>query len=435
MSDVRADIPAERLVLGAALNGHAVAPLAAILNAEDFYQPRHEAIWRAIQRVTDAGQPVDVSSVRLALDHQGAPVDPLYLAELYGEASLTADGTFHAERVAEEARFRRLATASIRIGQVAASRELTYADAFDVARSSLTQAASSAREAGLSRIGDVLPDVLDIAEKGQSPALSTPWPDVDRFLTGLAPGRLVVVGARPGVGKSIMGTNLALHFATKHSHAVLVASMEMPREEVTQRLVAAHAKVNLTKLVTGATDEASWAKIHDHFAAINSMPIWIDDAAGQSVGSMRSAAKEIQSERPDLALIVVDYLQLMQAPEAPRGASRSERIGEMSRGLKMLARETGACVVAMAQVNREGVKNGGRPTMADLRESGAIEADADQVVLLHWPDEQVPEIEVIVDKNRWGPKGTAHLQMIGHYARLGSVTRAWSPSSALGPTA
>ena len=270
--------------------------------------------------------------------------------------------------------------------------------------------------------------MIDIAERGESPALSTGWPDLDRVITGLAPGRLVVVGSRPGVGKSLMGTNLALEFAHQHKHAVLIASIEMPRTEVVQRLVAAHARVNLTSLSTGRVAEDHWQRIRTHYDEIDALPITIEDGAEQTVTSIRAAAREVARERGDLALIVVDYLQLMRASDSR--VNRAEQIGEMSRGLKVLARETGACVVAMAQVNREGTRHGdGRPRMTDLRESGSIEADADQVILLHRPSEETPEVEVIVDKNRWGPKGMATLYIQGHYARLASAT--WTPTGAI----
>lgn len=426
MNEPRADATSERLTIAAVLSGHPIEPLARIVDPADFWQPRHEAIWAAMLRVNEAGNDIDIASVRVALDHAAANVDPVYLADLYGEASITADGTYHAERVAEEARARALVAAGHKIVQAGESRTLEVSDAREVARKALDDAIGQQDTGSLTRLSDALPEVIEIAERGESPALSTPWPDLDRLITGLAPGRLVVVGARPGGGKSIMGTNLALHFADHHGHAALVVSAEMPRNEVTQRLVAAKARVNLTKLTTGNLDEQQWDQVRRHFDAVNSMPLYIEDGSSPTVTSVRGAARLVARERSDLALIVVDYLQLMHAPDAGRNASRAEKIGEITRGLKVTARETGACVVAMAQVNREGVKHGARPTMSDLRESGSIESDADQVILLHRPDDDSGDVEVLVDKNRWGPKGQAKLQIQGHYARLANVQ--WSPT-------
>ena len=333
---------------------------------------------------------------------------------------MVGDLSWYAQRVADEAHFRTFAAAGITIQQAAHNRGLDIAEVRDIARSVLDHAADAGEVRQHSRVSDVLADVIDMADKGKTAALRTPWPDLDRVIGGLAPGRLVVVGARPGVGKSLMGTNLALHFAARHRHAVLIASLEMDRTEVVQRLLSAHARVDLGRLMESALTDSEWESVREHHDEIAALPITIDDAATQTVASIRAAAREVQRERDDLALIVVDYLQLMAAPEVNPRANRAELVGAVSRGLKVLARETGACVVAMAQVNREGVKNG-RPGMGDLRESGAIEADANQVIILHRPDDEVPEIEVIVDKNRHGPKGEATLRLRGHYATLSSV--------------
>jgi replicative DNA helicase len=223
-----------------------------------------------------------------------------------------------------------------------------------------------------------------------------------------------------------MGANLALHFAHVHKHAVHFASLEMTEKEVVQRMLASHARVNLTGLQTGNTDAKSWERIQTKYNEIADMPITIDDAPDQTVTHIRATARNVQRQREDLALIVVDYLQLMKIPGG--SDNRAQALGEVSRGLKLLARETGACVVAMAQLNREAAK-GQPPKSADLRESGSIEADADQVILLHQPDDEIPELTVIVDKNRHGPKGQCTLQVQGHYACLASV--AWSPTKHL----
>jgi len=427
VSEPRCDIASERLVLGAVLAGHSPDAIAKIVAPEDFYQPRHEAIWRAILRVADAGNPVDMASVRLALDHAGAAVDPLYLAELYGEASLTADGTWHAERVAEEARSRRLVAAGLAIMQAGEARNLTASEATEIARARLDDATRGHERTELASIGEILPDVIAQAERGKSPALSTPWPDIDRVIGGMAPGRLVVVGARPGGGKSTMGTNLAAHMAGRHGHGVLIISPEMPRMEVVQRITACEASVNVSDLINGQLDERQWGNIRDAYDAAAALPIVVDDDSMPTVASIRSHAAEAKSRYPDLALIVVDYLQLMSIPDAPKGSSRATALGIVTRGLKVLARETSTCVVAMAQLNREGVKNGNKPTMGDLRESGSIENDADQVILLHRPDDELPEVEALIDKNRWGPKSKASLYLAGHYARFSSAaTGRWT---------
>lgn len=421
-------IDLEKALLGIALTGCDLDAIARIVDPADFLQPSHEQIWRAALRVHEAGNKPDPASVRLALGQTDVRIDPMVLVDLLAAAPVAAQGEWYAQQVAEAAGRRRIATVGNQLRQLGETETVPLAEARERARQLVDDATSHRHVTPSVRLTDVLAEVIDVAENGTTPALGTGWPDVDRIINGLAPGRLVVVGARPGVGKSVMGTNLALHFALHHKHAVLIASLEMPRLEVAQRIVAAHARVNLTNLSTGDVAETQWEAIRRVYEQAQAFPITIEDAATQTVTSIRAAAREVKRERDDLALIVVDYLQLVSASD--QRMNRAEQIGEISRGLKVLARESGACVVAMAQVNREGTKHtDGRPRMTDLRESGAIEADADQVILLHRPNEETPEVEVIVDKNRWGPKGVATLHIQGHYARLASAS--WAPAGAI----
>lgn len=417
---------AEVSLLGAALSGyHDLDELAGIVEPSDFYAPFHEEVWAATLRVHRAGNKPDPVSVRLALSAADVRHDPARLLDFMSLVPVIANAPYYAEQVANAAGLRRIQEAGTKIHQLASTDSADLDGLREEARQTIDVATRSKRASKARTLADILPSVIDTAQFGQTNVLGTGWPDLDRTIGGLAPGRLVVVGARPGVGKSLMGTNLALHFAEQHQHAVLLASLEMPEDEVGQRMLAARAQVNLTALQMGLHDERAWRRIAELQAELGALPITIDDNPAQSVTSIRAAARNVQRTRDDLALIVVDYLQLVRPSDAK--VNRSEQIGEISRGLKLLARETGACVVAMAQVNREGTKHSdGRPRMTDLRESGAIEADADQVLLLHQPDEALPELEVITDKNRHGPKGIANLQVQGHYARL--VSTEWTPT-------
>lgn len=416
---------AEVSVLGAAMAGYPdLDELAEILDPADFYAPFHEETWAAILRVHRAGNKPDPVSVRLALSAADVRHDPARLLDYTSLVPIVAQAPFYAEQVATAAGLRRIHSAGTRLQQLGGTPG-DLDERREQARQTVDEAVAGRARSRARTIADLMEDVIDTAQHGQTNVLSTPWADVDRLIGGLAPGRLVVIGARPGVGKSVAGVNLALHFAHHHEHAVLLTSLEMPEREVGQRMLAAFAGANLTDLQMGSTNERTWEMIARHHDRLTSLPITVDDAPGQTVTSIRRAARNVQRNRDDLALIVVDYLQLVR----PSGttSNRAEQIGEISRGLKLLARETGACVVAMAQVNREGTKHSdGRPRMTDLRESGAIEADADQVLLMHQPDDDIPEVELIVDKNRHGPKGLAHLAMQGHYARLVSVQ--WSPT-------
>lgn len=412
----------EVALLGAAMNGYGdLSEVLAKVEPGDFYSPLHQAVWEAVGRVHAGGQAPTVVMVVRLLDAMGVKHDPLRIADMQTVAPVTAEADWHAEQVLVEAGKRRIAEAAGRLQQLGTSGSTNLELLREEARQAVDAATQGRAVTEARSLAQVMPTVLDIAQHGRARALGTGWPDVDRLLGGLAPGRLVVVGSRPGVGKSLMGTCLALHFAHHHRHAVLFASLEMDDDEVTQRMLANHAKVKLTNLMEGRTTEAEWVSIAERAAEVDAMPCKVLDDPSQTVASIRREVRNYARQRDDVALVVVDYLQLMRTRER-KGTTRAEQLGEVSRGLKLLARETGTCVVAMAQVNRESVRSGdGRPRLADLRESGSIEADADQVMLLH-PGQAEGDLEVLVEKNRHGPRGQATLRLYGHYARLASVS-------------
>lgn len=413
---------AEISLLGAALMGADIDELATIVDASDFWDPWRRDVWLAILRVHNAGTRPDAVNVRTSLMEVGDKGDAIELHRMTSLVPLVANADVYATSVAMAAGLRAIGEAGTQLHQLAA-KPGDLAERREQARQLVDQACRGRHLTQARRLGEILPAVLDTAQHGATTALATPWPDLDELIDGLAPGRLLVVGARPGVGKSILGCNLALHVADTLGHAAHIASMEMPEDEVVRRLIAARASVNLTKLTKGGAevDEASWERIAEAHTALDAMALTIDDAPQQTVQHVRKIARDAQRTREDLALIVVDYLQLMTTTSTTD--NRAQALGEVSRGLKLLARETGACVIGLAQVNREASKRNDRPRMSDLRESGAIEADADQVLLLHQPDDDIPELEVIVDKNRHGPKGIRSLHVWGHYARLASVAR------------
>lgn len=421
--DVQRAPDAEVSLLGAAMSGYPdVDDLLDLVEARDFYDPTHGQVWEAIARVHRAGSQPDPVSVRVALDESRTRYDPASLLSMTSMVPLVAQAPYYARQVAEAAGMREIQRAGTRLHHLG-STPGDLEERREQARQAVDEACRGRSVSRARTLADIMSAVVDAAQTGKSAALGTPWPDIDRMLGGLAPGRLVVIGARPGVGKTIAGCNLALHFASAHRHAVLMASLEMPEAEIGQRLLAAYANVDLASLQAAAVPEVEWDRIAARLTDLSALPLTVDDAANQTVAGIRRSARDIQRRRDDLALIVVDYLQLVRPVDSR--ANRAEQVTEISRSLKLLARETGACVVAMAQVNREGAKADGGPRLVDIREGGA-ENDADQVLLLHQPSEETPEIEVDVAKNRHGPRGKAELYMQGHYARLGSV--AWQPT-------
>lgn len=420
----------EYALIGCVLAGYRqVDELLAVVKPNDFDEPKFETIWRAISSVVTTGEMPEAIRVlqELGPEANRLPGGPTLLADAVAAAPVVASAPFYAELVRDHATRRRISSAAREIAGKAETLE-DVAQLVEVARSTIEGATTSHTASDIRLVSDYLPEVYDIAEHGHPEGLDTPWPSVDRIIRGLQPGRLIVIGARPGIGKSIMGTNLAHHVAKAHGRSVFFASLEMPGVEVTQRLVAHHASLMLHKLDSGDMSDLSWEKLQAAHAEIDALPIFVDDSADQSLASMRSFASAIRRRRDDLGLIVVDYLQLMSARDDSR--NRAEQVGEMSRGLKKLARELGVTVVAMAQVNRGSTqRQSGKPNMADLRESGSIEADADIVILLHREkneDNTLSEVvDVLVEKNRAGQVTATSLEVWGHYSRLSE--KSYSP--------
>lgn len=408
----------ERALLGAVLHGYTGFPdLMRVVQGRDFIEPRHEEIWEAASRVYVSGGTVDPLTVRTALGAavKDLPTGPMYLHSLMEACPNVASAPHYAEQVAHAAGLRRIRGATTYINQLLEQpRELD--EIAEDARQALDVAVLDGRQSQALRLGDIIPDVLDVAEKGSVRGLPTPWPDLDELTRGLKPGRLVIIGARPGVGKSLMGANMAAFVASRHGHTAYVASLEMDRLEYGQRLLSAEAKVDLTRLDNGALDDSHWTAIARATASIQGWPLIIDDEPRQTVSRIRSRVRDL-TRTQTVALVVVDYLQML-TPRDTRMQKR-EQIDEATRGLKLLARELKVCVVAIAALNRASVGRGdGKPTMGDLKESSGIESDADQVILLH-PDPEAPaELHVIVDKHRNGPTGERRLLKQGHYSRL-----------------
>ena len=416
----------ERALLGAVLAGYRGFPdLQRVVHGRDFTQPLHEDVWEAAGRVWAAGGTVDPLTVRTALGEaaQRLPGGPVYLADLMSDCPNVVSAPHYAAQVADAAARKRIRMAGVAIQQLA-DQEREVDELAEDARQRLDLAVAQQDRGQLSRIGDAMPDILDIAERGSTRGFPTPWPDVDELTRGLKPGRLIVIGARPGVGKSLYGANLASHVVSRSGHTAYVSSLEMDRVEYGQRILSAEAQVDLTRLDNGGLSEAEWTKVSRATTAIQDWPLVIDDEPRQTVSRIRSRVRDL-SRTQTVALVVVDYLQML-TPRDSRLTKR-EQVDESTRGLKLLAREMKVCVVAIASLNRQSVHRGGdgKPTMGDLKESSGIESDADQVILLHPDPESPAELLVIVEKHRNGPTGERRLIKQGHYSRLLSPAYAY----------
>lgn len=426
---------AERALLGCVLSGAQLDDLADEIQERDFYQPRHGAIWDAALDVYRNGDRPDPVLVARALGSELNRVGgPAYLAELTSVevAPSPAQAPHYAAIVLEAALSRRLVTAADRIRQEAQTGDAKTAA--ENARKIIDEAASHGinDEAGVGG-GQLLTETLDALEQAPNDSgLSTGWGDLDADVNGLRPGQLVVIGARPSVGKSVLATNIAAA-ACQTGVGVHFSSLEMTRREVMQRMLASHATIDLGRVMGHRLSDRDWQQIATRHAEMSRWPLWVDDTAQQSLLQLRSRARTTK-RRIGLGMIVVDYLQLM-APR-DRRVPREQQVGELSEGLKNLAKELEVPVVALAQLNRGSAdRTDKRPVMSDLRESGRIEADADHVWLLHRQDMVDPnsatgELEVYIAKNRNGPMGkVVRLAFQGHFAR--AVQMAWTPAGAI----
>ena len=412
----------EVMLLAAMLTGHpATTEALGLVASRDFYQPRHAAIWDACTLAWASGQRIDPATIDLP-----AAARP-YLIEVMTSPGEPIFAMRYAAKIIEAAQRRRLVEASIKIRQLAetpgdvASLAEDARAAVDDAATTLTNA-----DAGIDA-AELVMETIDAMEADEdTTAVMTDWQDLNEVTGGLRPGQLAIIGARPAVGKSVLAANIAAA-ACKAGHGVHFASLEMTRREVMNRMLAAEAHVNLSHILNRQLGEADWDRIGNKAGLIGGWPLRVDDQGGQSLAQIRARARSTSRKFP-LGLVIVDYLQLM-APR-DRRVPREQQVGENSEGLKALAKELNAPVLALAQVNRESARSHDkRPQMADLRESGRIEADADHVWLLHREDlvdrnATSGALEVHVAKNRNGQSGrTVELNFFGHYSA--ATSRTW----------
>jgi replicative DNA helicase len=417
----------ERALLGAVLSGHPITGLARIVNAEDFSHPRDSTIWSVALDLDRDGIAPNPLTVKDALGNRALnlPNGPMYLTTL--DCPLGTQAAYYAEKVHEGAVRRKGADIGRRLIQAETDPDIDTPRLLQYMRD-WSELADTERP-GLS-MADILERVIGVAEHGAPACIPTPWLDINGLIGGWYPGQVVVVGARPGVGKSLFCENAATEVARRPDRRALFMSLEMGPEEITQRTLAWTSHVDLAKIQgrRPATDK-DWESISRASTAMLSAHIDFECMGRQTITTLRTAtadsARRARREGQTLGLVVVDYVQLMTA--TGKELSRQQQIGEIMRGLKSLAGEFSVCVLAAAQLNRETAKRG-MPILSDLREAGDIENDADVVLLL---DEEVTDdgrtqiptgdLRVFAGKNRHGQTGMRTLRKFGHYARLYSA--------------
>ena len=420
------DEHSEAAVLGAAMLSRAAATEALEgLTGDDFYVPRYAIVFDAIRELVSRSEPVDAITVGDELQRTGELGKlggPVLLHELTEQVPTASNARYYIDIVAERAVMRRLMFAGDQIAAAAVAGEGAVDDAVESARA-LVDGVSRRVVRDVSWIGEGLASTFEQLRVGAAPADPTPWAKLNGYIGGLRPGALYVVGARPGVGKTVIGLQLAAGAAT-HGTAGFV-SLEMSEEELRRRLLASQASVHLAGLLDSNLTDSDWAKLDAAGEAVQALRLSVYDQAA-SLSQVLSYARTLH-RRGGLSCLVVDYLQLLTGDG--RAESRQVEVSAFSRALKLLAKELQIPVVALSQLNRESAgRKGGEPKISDLRESGSLEQDADVVLLLHREAERKPnELKVIVAKNRHGRPGDFTLNWEGKYARATEL--AWDPTA------
>ncbi len=375
-------------------------------------------------------------TVQAKLQERGAvAVELAVLSSLQMNTPSAANAQHYAELVREKAQQRRLIAVAGEIVDDAYVATDDVVGLIDEAERKINQIGDERRTDSVSPLQRLLLNEADILEqrgetRGQFNGLETGYKSVDVILQGLQPNSLTIVGARPAMGKTAFGLGIAVHVGAIVQRPALYFSLEMSRQELAERILASTAGIDSSKLRTGDLSDGDWNRAHDAFGFLQSAKVFIDDNPALTVMDVRARARRIKQQNGDLGVVIIDYLQLMSS--RGRAENRQVEVSEMSRSLKILARELSCPIIALSQLSRKLEERGDkRPMMSDLRESGALEQDADVVLFLFRPEQygEVPndkksDAEIIVGKNRNGPTRTAHLTWRGEFARFDNVAEA-----------
>ncbi len=417
---------AEQSVLGCAMSGlKPLAEITAILKTDDFYRPDHRVIYDAICELYLNSKPVDIITVSDLLESRNKLTDVgglSYVSTLPDQAPLIANAGHYADLVRQKSILRRLMTAMDEITALCLEDGQEADLMLDIAAKRIYDIRENRDVTGFESIKDIMGrtvnELASIARgKAREHLVQTGFRSLDRSLGGLRPGSLVIIAARPGMGKSALALNIAQKAATLYRVPAAVFSLEMSKEEIGNRMLSGQSQINSRVLNTGDLRPDDWDKISRALPFLYAAPIYIDDRSGTSVMEMMSKCRQLKLENK-LGLVIIDYLQLMSASGSGRTESRQQEISEISRSLKIMAKELNVPVIALSQLSRAcEARQDKKPLLSDLRDSGAIEQDADVVMFLfreHYYDTdhqplEVEDAEVIIAKNRQGETGSIHL--------------------------
>jgi len=412
---------AERAVLGALmLDKDAIIKVADMLHVGDFYTAAHNAIYEAMLALYEKSDPIDVLSVSNELEEK-KKIDEIggasYLASLVSETTSASNITYYAKIIQKKAVLRKLITVASQIGEMGYDETEDLEKTLDEAEQLLFSISEKSLKQEFTPIKTILGDAFDRLDelhknKGEMRGVPTGFIDLDSLLSGLQKSDLIILAARPSVGKTSLALDIARQVGTQANIPVGIFSLEMSADQLVDRMIAAEGNVDLWRLRTGNLKDSDFTQINETMGKLSEAPIFIDDTSSANIMEMRTMARRLQAEH-DLGLIIIDYLQLM---EGRSNESRVQEISEISRGLKMLAKELNIPILALSQLSRAvESRPDQRPKLSDLRESGSIEQDADVVMFIYREDRVNPDTEnkgiaeIIVAKHRNGPVGIKQL--------------------------
>ena len=447
------NIEAEQAVLGAIfLNTDALADAMEYIEADDFYRRSHQILFQAMVDLNNDGEAIDVLTVQnyLTTNNQLDDVGGVaYIAELATSVPTAANAGYYAKIVEEKSMLRRLISTATNIITQANNNDEDVPSLLDSAERQIMDVSERRNRSGFREIKDVLNEALnDIDRLSQQSeditGLPTGYREFDKMTAGLQPDNLIILAARPAVGKTAFALNIAQNVATTTDTSVAIFSLEMSAESLVNRMLCAEGSINANHLRTGQLDEGEWQNLIVAMGALSNTSIFIDDTPGIKMAEIRAKCRRLAKEKGNLGLVVIDYLQLI---EGSNKESRQQEVSEISRQLKKLAKELGVPILALSQLSR-GVeqRQDKRPVLSDIRESGSIEQDADIVAFLYRDDyyergesksdddendeplnQDVGEVELIIEKNRAGARGTVKLLFIKSYNKFSNISYAQEP--------
>ncbi|MBR3168826.1 replicative DNA helicase [Candidatus Saccharibacteria bacterium] len=434
------DIVAEKSLLGAVMLDENILPeIMSITKAGDFYEERHQTIFGAMANLYDSHRPIDL----LTLTNELKTLKKLkevggaaYLTELSNFVPVASHAKAYAEIINKAATRRRLIKAGTEIATKAYEDDAEVDDLVGRAEQELFEVSDKIVRSEYKPLSELLNDTFERIEelhnnKGALRGLKTGFRDIDKKTAGLQKGDLIIVGARPAMGKTTFAQNLAYNIASINNKGVLFFSMEMAANEIIERMISDVSGVGNWGIRTGNLSEEEFAKVGDAMAELAEVPIYIDDTSSMTIMELRNKARRAMHDH-DIGIVIVDYLQLIQGSDRYKG-QRVQEVTEISRGLKILARELSIPVVALAQLSRNVTgRENPRPVLSDLRESGSIEQDADLVMFLHRPDyykqnddnyEETHITELLIAKHRHGEVGKIELYFHPELLRFMSLDK------------